>query len=148
MTGECPSCGEAAIAAVATAPGFEQYSPCGCRVAADGGSVQDDPYNLSDVATDELQDEFQDLSQEAYDTRDPDGVDYGRMHAIWSEIEDRLDADYPACPGCGAEEWTQSPGEPKRCGECGRELRADEEEIRRVVDDEWTRVARTGDDSE
>lgn len=107
-----------------------------------------DEYELDGVSTSELQDEHQELAKEAYDTRDPEAVDYGRMNAIWRELENRLDADYPECPRCGAAEWLQSPGNPKRCGECGRELREDEEEIRRAVDDEWTRVARTGVDSE
>lgn len=42
MTIDCPRCGEPAVGAVATEPGLEQYAPCGCRVATDGGSVQPD----------------------------------------------------------------------------------------------------------
>lgn len=37
----CPRCGEPAAGASGTEPGFEQYQPCGCRVATDGGVVED-----------------------------------------------------------------------------------------------------------
>lgn len=37
----CPRCGEPVVGAFGTEPGFEEYEPCGCRVATDGGVVED-----------------------------------------------------------------------------------------------------------
>lgn len=52
MTSECPRCGEPTAGSFATEPGVEGYVPCGCRVATDGGSVQDETDETAAWSTD------------------------------------------------------------------------------------------------
>ena len=69
---------------------------------------------------------------------------YERRRTLWKEMESRADAEPPECPRCGAQDWSQSLGEPKVCGECDLHLGFDQEDLTDEIDAYWNTVRSVG----
>lgn len=89
---------------------------------------------------------------EAYESLHVGGLDdderellRDRRRALWKEMENRTDADPPACPDCGHRGWTQAPtGGPKECVGCGYALSAEEMDLIEAIDEYWVAVRAQG----
>lgn len=100
--------------------------------------------DVEEMAVDELREEFKELSQlMAYDYA-PHLYDWHedahqRQLSVWDELKERSDVEEPECPDCGARNWGQSPGDPKHCRECLRQVFR-EPELREEIDDAWDAI--------
>lgn len=60
-----------------------------------------------------------------------------RKLAIWSELEGRVELDYPSCRNCGASRFGQNWGDPVTCVDCGE---PQPPAVAVAVHDEWNKI--------
>ena len=58
----------------------------------------------------------------------------------WTEMKDRTDAEPPECPECEAQQWSQTPGEPKVCMRCNFELGPRHDDLVAEINQYWQKV--------
>lgn len=117
--------------------------------SSEGDRQEDEPMEYDEIPVgemevDALREQYKKLSEELYYGYAPHIHDWhedahDRMMSVWNELRSRVDVNRPECPECGARDWGQSPGDPKRCGDCGFEVFGeDDEELRKEIDDAWS----------
>jgi len=98
---------------------------------------------VEELSHEELRDEYSQINDELYHTGMPTIEQneelYERRDEVWAEMKSRVDFEYPECPECGSSrQWSQTPGDPKMCGECGHEV-ADPEVVE-AIDEAWDTI--------
>lgn len=78
---------------------------------------------VSEMEHEELYEEYDQIGNELFFGTIPDEDKqeelYDRRTELWNEMKSRVDPSIPTCPECGASQWTQTPGDPKECSDCG-----------------------------
>jgi hypothetical protein len=153
----CPHCGTLILALVTRGPSEHVLDPCGCRVTTTtaralaggpdrGRGVATDGrgYEVSDRDTDEmtlveLRKEFSELQDKVDFWKPYEGQEevWDRRDEVWKALRERADVDIPECPECNGQHWSQAPGDPVECLECGWTATREVEE---GVHNAWDRI--------
>lgn len=109
---------------------------------------QYDDTDPAELPLDEIRAQYNDIYHEllspSVDPSDENDL-VDRKLELWTELEQRIDPDYPRCPECGATDWSQNAGDPKYCATCGLELGEQHAELIEAIDREWAKIFDTTD---
>lgn len=106
-------------------------------MASESESGQPDP---ADMELEELREEYLELRDEIdfFSSFEQQSDLFDRLEVLWGELRSRVDVDRPECPKCGAQHWSQTPGDPVYCRNCSHEVGS--ADLEDAVHDAWNQI--------